>query len=192
MFNWIDFLTYAVINAVTPGPNNIMSLSNAGRLGFKKALPFNFGIGVGFVIVAVICTFFCRILSSVIPKIHLPMLIAGAAYMLYLAWKIFKSSPEIDENSTGRGFFSGFILQFINPKAYIYCIVSVEAYILPYYSEPLALLGFVLLLAFIGFIFTVLWAAFGSVFKLLFSRYAKVTNTVMALLLIYCAVSLFF
>lgn len=35
MFNWFAFLTYAVITAATPGPNNIMSMSNGGRLGFK-------------------------------------------------------------------------------------------------------------------------------------------------------------
>ena len=30
MFNWFAFLTYAVITAATPGPNNIMSMSNGG------------------------------------------------------------------------------------------------------------------------------------------------------------------
>ena len=45
MFNWFAFLTYAVITAATPGPNNIMSMSNGGRLGFKGALPFNFCCG---------------------------------------------------------------------------------------------------------------------------------------------------
>lgn len=35
MFNWFAFLTYAVITAATPEPNNIMSMSNGGRLGFK-------------------------------------------------------------------------------------------------------------------------------------------------------------
>ena len=53
------------------------------------------------------------------------------------------------------------------------------------------LLLFALLLAFIGFAFTLAWAAFGSVFRLLFSRHARVVNTIMALLLVYCAVSLF-
>ena len=43
MFPWYAFLTYAVITAATPGPNNIMSMSNAGRLGFRRALPFNLG-----------------------------------------------------------------------------------------------------------------------------------------------------
>lgn len=192
MFSWISFLTYALITAITPGPNNIMSMSNASRLGFKRAIPFNLGIWAGFTIVMIICTLFCTLLSSLIPKVKLPMLIIGAVYMLYLAWKTFKSSSKIEENHSKSGFLSGFALQFINPKIYIYCIVSMEAYILPHYSdEPLILIGFALLLAAIGFVCTVCWSAFGSLFKLLFSKYAKITNTVMALLLVYCAVSLF-
>ena len=149
MFPWYAFLTYAVITAATPGPNNIMSMSNAGRLGFRRALPFNLGIWVGFTIVMVLCTLFCTALS-------------------------------------------GLLLQFINPKIYLYCIMSMEAYILPYYGgQPVILFLFALLLAFIGFAFTLAWAAFGSVFRLLFSRHARVVNTIMALLLVYCAVSLF-
>lgn len=193
MFSWINFLTYAIITAVTPGPNNIMSMSNAGRLGFKKSLPFNFGILAGFSIVMLICTFFCNTLSAFIPKIKLPMLIIGAIYMLWLAWKTFKSSSEIKEDHSRSGFLSGLLLQFINPKIYIYCIVSMEAYILPFYQGKWGeLIFFALLLAFMGFAFTLCWSLFGSAFKLLFSKYAKVTNAVMALLLVYCAASLFF
>ena len=70
--------------------------------------------------------------------------------------------------------------------------MSMEAYILPYYhTEPLPLVGFALLLAFIGYLFCLCWCAFGSVFRRLFSQHAKPVNTVMALLLVYCAVSLF-
>lgn len=193
MFSWVRFLTYAIITAVTPGPNNIMSMSNAGRQGFKKSLPFNLGIWVGFSIVMMVCTFFCNTLSAVIPKIKIPMLMMGALYMLWLAWKTFKSSSEIKEDHSHSGFFSGLLLQFINPKIYIYCIVSMEAYILPFYQGKWdELIFFALLLAFIGFAFTLCWALFGSVFKLWFSKYAKATNTVMALLLVYCAASLFF
>ena len=192
MFSWLNFLTYAVITAVTPGPNNIMSMSNAGRFGFKKSIPFNLGIWGGFSIVMILCTLLVRLMSSIIPKIEFPMMVIGAAYMLYLAWKTFTSPAEIPENNSRSGFLSGFALQFINPKIYIYCIISMEAYILPHYSsQPLALFGFAMLLAFIGFAFTVCWSAFGSIFKLLFSKYAKATNTVMALLLVYCAISLF-
>lgn len=192
MFSWLNFLSYAVVTAVTPGPNNIMSMSNAGRLGFRKSFPFNLGIWAGFSIVMLVCTFFCNMLSEIIPKIKMPMLIIGAIYMLWLAWKTVKSSSVIEEKQSKSSYISGALLQFINPKIYIYCIVSMEAYILPYYQgEWLTLILFALLLAFIGFAFTLCWALFGSVFKLLFSKYAKVTNFIMAGLLVYCAVSLF-
>lgn len=60
-----------------------------------------------------------------------------------------------------------------------------------YNGQVLLLTGFALLLAFIGFAFTLCWSVFGSVFKLLFSKYAKLMNIAMALLLVYFAISLF-
>lgn len=192
MFSWTGFLSYVFITAFTPGPNNIMSMSNASRLGFKKAFPFNLGILFGFSILMPSCTLFCNTLSTLIPKIKTPMLIVGALYILWLAWSTFTSSSVIEENHSHSGFFSGAILQLINPKLYLYCIISMEAYILPYYQGQWgALLFFTSLLGITAFLSTVCWALFGSVFKLLFSKYAKITNTIMALLLVYCAVSLF-
>lgn len=193
MFSWFSFLTYAIVTAVTPGPNNIMSMSNASRKGFHRALPFNLGIWAGFSIVMILCTVFCSMLSALIPKIKMPMLVIGAVYLLYLAWETLRSSDSIKENHSHDGFLSGLFLQFINPKIYIYCIMSMEAYILPFYSgQFLPLFGFAMLLAFIGFTFTLCWSAFGSAFKWLFSKHAKLVNTIMAVLLVYCAASLFF
>ena len=140
-----------------------------------------------------LCTAFCSLLSAWIPKIKLPMLIVGAAYMLYLAWETFRSSGVTEKDDARDCFRSGLLLQFINPKIYIYCILSMEAYILPYYhGRVVPLVGFALLLAFIGFAFTLLWSAFGSVFQWLFSQHTKLVNTIMALPLVYCAISLFF
>ena len=192
MFPWFSFLTYAVVTAVTPGPNTLMSMSNGSRKGFQGALPFNFGILAGFTVVMVACTAFCSVLSVWIPRLKTPMLVLGALYMLYLAWETFRSTGELESRSARDGFLSGLLLQFINPKIYLYCILSMEAYILPYFQgRPLTLLGFALLLALIGFLFTLAWSAFGSVFQRLFSRHAKLVNTIMALLLVYCAISLF-
>ena len=192
MFNWLAFLTYAFITAATPGPNNIMSMSNGGRLGFRDALPFNFGICAGFSAVMLLCTAFCATLTNLIPAVKTPMLIAGAAYMLHLAWSTFRSSGVIEDRHSSSGFYAGMLLQFINPKIYIYGIMSMQAYILPFYAgEPLMLALFALLLAFIGFAFTLCWSAFGSAFRVIFSRHTKTVNTIMALLLVYCAVSLF-
>lgn len=192
MFNWVQFLSYAIATTITPGPNTIMAMSNASRQGFRKGFPFNLGIWVGFSSVALLSALFCSVLSALIPKIKTPMLFIGAAYMLYLAWKTLRRSSVIEEDARQGTFLSGLIFQFINPKVYIFCMVSMEAYILPYFQGQWgALIFFALLLAFIGFVFTILWSLFGSMFKLLFSKYARITNPIMALLLVYCAVSLF-
>lgn len=192
MFHWGQFLSYSGVMAITPGPNNLMSMSNAGQLGIRKALGFNFGVWLGFSVAALISAVFCTTLSALFPQIKVPMLALGAGYMLFLAWKTFRSST-LEEKNAGKGsFLSGLLLQFVNPKIYINCIVSMQTYILPYFSGKWgAVVAFALLLAFMGFLCTLLWALFGSAFKLLFSKYAKFTNTAMALLLVYCAVSLF-
>ncbi len=193
LFSWVNFLSYAVVTAITPGPNNILSMTHASRVGFRRSFPFHLGVWWGFSLVMLLCTVFCQFLAELIPVIKTPMLIAGALYLLWLAWKTFRSPPLEGSTSDGGGFLSGFVLQFINPKIYIYCLVSMEAYILPaYQGQWEALMFFALLLAFIGFLFTLCWALFGSLFQLLFSKYARITNTLMALLLVYCAVSLFF
>lgn len=192
MFPWGHFLTYALITAATPGPNILMSLSCGIQRGFKKALPFLGGIGAGFAVASLLCAAFCSLLTALLPKIELPMKILGGAYMLFLAYKTFTAKPVTQGKDAKFGFWPGFFLQFVNPKLYFYCIVSMETYVLPHFrGQWAALAGFALLLAFIGLVFNFLWAAFGSSFKTLFSKHYKITNTVMALLLLYCAVSLF-
>ena len=190
--DWVSFLTYIVITAGTPGPNTLMSLSCGIRHGFRKSLPFQWGIGVGFAVASLLCMVFCNMLATVIPQLEIIMKIAGAAYMLYLAWKTFSASTEIEGRDVEFTFFSGFLLQFVNPKLYLYCIVSMETYVMPHYQgQWLALSGFALLLAGFGLFFTLCWAGFGASFQKLFVKYGRQMNAVMALLLVYCAVSLF-
>jgi threonine/homoserine/homoserine lactone efflux protein len=120
------------------------------------------------------------------------MQVIGAAYMLYLAWKTWKSSAEIElEETTGASFTSGLTLQFINPKIYIYAVTAMSTFILPYFDSTILLIEFALFLALVGFTGTVAWSAFGSTFRKILSNYAGIVNPVLALLLIYCAVSLF-
>lgn len=192
MFNLYPFLLYIFVTAYTPGPNNIMSLSNAVRYGFKKSFPFNLGILAGFSIVMLVCTLLSATIFSYIHQAKIYMQIIGAAYMIYLAWKTWKSSSEIKlEETKGASFTSGLTLQFINPKIYIYAVTAMSTFILPYFDSTFSLVGFALFLAFVGFTGTVTWSAFGSTFQKLLSNYAKVVSPILALLLIYCAVSLF-
>ncbi len=192
MFDPVSFFTYIVVTSATPGPNNIMSMSHAGRLGMRKTFPFNFGIWAGMSVIVMLCTALGSALRELLPIIEKPMLFVGAAYMLYLAYMIFTSSKELQAKQSSSTFLSGALLQFVNIKFYIYCIVSMESYILPYYHGQFTkLFLFALLLATCGFAFTVVWAFFGASLKTLFTKYARITNSVLALSMVYCAIALF-
>ena len=60
MFRLYDFLIYCFITAYTPGANNLLSMSNAIRLGFRRSVRFNLGILAGFTVVMSICTAFSK------------------------------------------------------------------------------------------------------------------------------------
>lgn len=192
MFPLYDFLIYCFIAVYTPGANNLLSMSNAARLGFRRSVVFNFGITAGFFFVMSLCTLFSATLYNLLPKVKIFMQVLGAIYMLYLAWKVWKSSGDLKaEGGKETSFMAGMILQFMNPKIYIYAITAMSLYILPVYSSPLVLFGFVLVLTVIGASGSYVWALFGAAFCRFFARHAKAVNLVMALLLVYCAVSLF-
>lgn len=193
MPNFTAFLSYVLITTFTPGPNNIMSMSNASRYGFKKSIFFNIGIFFGFFIIIALCSFFSVSLYSLIPSIKPIMTSIGAVYILWLAWKTYKSKPhtESDNEKNTNTFLSGFLLQFVNPKVILYGITTVSTFIVPYYKSVVVLAIFSAILASVGFVATCCWSMFGSLFQKILIQNEKVINIIMALLLAYCAVSLF-
>lgn len=192
MPNVLSFLTYALLTTFTPGPNNIMSLCNAGKYGFKKSLPFNLGVAAGFLLVMAASAAFSYALMSSLPAIKPYMNVAGAAYMAYLAVKTLLSKPHSQDGAKNRTtFLAGMLLQFVNPKGVLYGITITSVYLTPYYTSPFALMGFAAFLALITLGSTCSWAAFGSAFQTFIAKHSKAFNIVMAVLLGYCAVSLF-
>jgi len=193
MFNIAAFSSYVLVTTFTPGPNNIMSMSNASRYGFKNSIKFNVGIFFGFFMIISLCSFFSIALYSLIPSIKPVMTYIGAVYIFWLAWKTLKSKPHSEDNHQERTntFLAGLLLQFVNPKVILYGITTVSTFIVPYYKSVLVLTGFSAFLAFVAFVATCCWSLFGSIFQAALSKNAKVFNLVMALLLVYCGVSLF-
>ena len=191
MFDWLTFLAYAVLTTITPGPNTILSMSNGSRKGFFRGLPLNLGMWCGFSIVMIFCGILCSLLAAWLPVIKKPMLFVGAAYMLWLAWKALCRSGDIKDRETKGDFFTGFAMQFVNPKVMLYGIMSYEAYILPVFEGQYGkLLLFAFVLSAVGFINGLLWSAGGSILRRLFSEHGKIVNSIMAILLAYCAVKL--
>ncbi|MEG1989347.1 MAG: LysE family transporter [Oscillibacter sp.] len=193
MFPWVQFLTYLAVSSLSPGPNTISALSTAGRLGLRHALPFCLGVGGGVFAATLLCAAVCQALSALLDRLRTPLLILAAGYLLVMAWRTWRSGSLTEQDHPLSGFRTGLFFQFFNPNLYVYCLLALEVYVLPHFAgQPLALVGFSLLIAAVGCGGTVAWAAFGSLFRQLFSRYAKQTNAVMALLLAWCALALFF
>ena len=191
--NLLAFLSYVLVVTFTPGPNNIMSMANAGKYGFRKALGFDLGVGTGFFVIMLLSTYFNLTLYSFIPKIKGFMGAFGAAYMLYLAYKIAKSKPPKEEEHSDEKvnlYPIGIIMQFINPKAILYGITVTSSFIIPNYSSDISYVAFALGLAVIALISTVCWATFGSFFNVFLRKYNTQFNIAMALLLVYSAASI--
>lgn len=193
MPNFAAFISYVLVTTFTPGPNTIMSMSNASRYGFKKSIMFNAGVFIGFFIIMLLSSLFSVALFGLIPSIKPVMTFIGAAYILWLAWKTYNSKPHSGEGEHRRTntLLAGLMLQFVNPKVILYSITLMSTFIVPYYKPVPVLAGFAAALAFTAFIATCCWGLLGSVFQRFLSKNEKAVNTIMALLLVYCAVSLF-
>ncbi|EUJ25311.1 LysE family transporter [Listeria cornellensis] len=94
MFNIAAFLSYIFLTAYTPGPNNIMAMSNASNDGFKKSFKFCLGVLAGFFVIVLASAIFSAALYDFIPTIEPFMRFIGAAYILWLAWVILRDKPK--------------------------------------------------------------------------------------------------
>lgn len=79
----------------TPGPNNALVMAIGLDRGFRAALPFCFGAGVGANVTLVLLGFGLGEVFIRFPLVYDFLRYAGAAYMLWLAWKISGLRVEI-------------------------------------------------------------------------------------------------
>jgi threonine/homoserine/homoserine lactone efflux protein len=188
--NFSGFLIYLIVTTFTPGPNNIMSMTNAARVGYRKTLGFLAGIVVGFMVVMLICGLLNMALVSVLPQIKSWLNWLGAAYMVYLAIHIVLSKPAAEDagKTSLNTFLAGFSMQFLNVKVILYGVTIYSTFIVQSYQNPVMIALFAPLLACVGFISISCWAFGGNLFRSFLNKYWIVFNIVMGLLLIYTAI----
>ena len=185
------FLAYIFLTTFTPGPNNIMAMSNAGNFGLRRALVFCLGTFAGFLIVMSACAAVGSLLYAAVPSIEPWLRAAGAAYILFLAWVIFRSRAGEETDARASGFLNGLIMTVINVKVIIYGLTALSVFILPHCNSAAGLAGFMLLLSLAGVAGTACWACCGRLLQRLFLTRRRLVNTVLALSLVLCAVSAF-
>lgn len=119
--------------------------------------------------------------------------LGGAAYIVWLAWKIATSPTKEDGLQTKPiSFWASFALQFVNVKIILYGITALSTFVLPQTQALSWIIGVSVLLAMIGTFGNVCWALAGHLFQRLFRQYGRPLNIVLALLLVYCAVRIFY
>ena len=181
-------LIYIFVGTFTPGPNNIISSSSSSNIGFKKTIPFMFGVLFGTYIVFFITGLYNGMLFENVSVIQKYIGYIGAVYMTYLAFKIATSDYSDEAKSIGenRLMLKGILLTLINPKAIIFGLTVTGLYInlgVTFQQHFLASLG----LAVLCFISVLLWGGFGYLFMKFLSKYRTLFNVTMASLLIFTA-----
>lgn len=185
-----NFFVYAVINAITPGPGNILALSTVTNYGWKNGKPLFFGIFAGYYAVQLICAVFVYGVSSFLPSTLNIMKYVGAAYILFLAIHIAVSKPPSENTEKSASFARGFMLQFVNVKIYLFGITALTGYITDYSSSLWVLVLFELIIATIGTMSTLVWTGMGALIQEFYKKHYRVINIVLALTLLECIYSM--
>lgn len=120
-----SFLAYCYINAITPGPANLCSLSASLRYGRKAALGQWRGLFTGFFLVSmasVLVTYFLgAVLNDYVPLFSW----VGAAYILWMAFHMLRSSGDIElQEGDAPSFPRGLLVQLTNVKVMVFCLTT--------------------------------------------------------------------
>src|SRR5258705_2998532 len=160
----VAFLIFAVVAAVTPGPSNVMLTAAGANAGILRGLPCLFGVstGMGLMMFLVPLGLGSLVLSN--PLVLQALHWGGAAFLLWLAWKIATSSSMDTSSDKGPvGYLGATVFQWVNPKSWIAAASAAGTFLQAEAGDPVlqaAWLGGLFVLAALpsGFV----WLAFGA------------------------------
>ena len=87
------FVLFAFVSSITPGPNNTMLLASGVNFGVRRSVPHALGISFGFMVMVLAVGLGLGEVFKAWPPLYTVLRYTGAAYLLYLAWKIATSGP---------------------------------------------------------------------------------------------------
>ncbi len=195
----VGFLPFALAMSITPGPNNVMVASSGATFGFRRTLPHMLGITCGAPVMLVAVGMGLGELFRLEPRLHEALKYLGAAFLLYLAWRIARSTPKQAKAGQGAvtrpiGFLTAAAFQWVNPKAWSICIGAVSTYTTIGGEVRLEVMVLGATLALACFPSVAIWTGFGvGIGRLLAGdpRRLRLFNGAMALLLALSVLLLF-
>ena len=179
---------FALTMSISPGPVNMVIISSGANHGFRKTLPFISGATTGFTLLLILVGFGFYAVIDKYPLFFNYLNIAGSAFIIYVGYKIAASAPELSLKKTDTpGFVQGFLLQWLNPKAWIACASGVALF--SDSSTHTMLITFIIIYFSVCYISLAAWAILGNKVSTLLSsaQRIRVFNVLMGGLLIMTA-----
>ena len=184
---FISFIIYTFFMSYTPGPNNLLALDGALRLGIRGTLKFLIGIGLGFLTLSLLCLIFSEFMTIYFTSFIFIIKLVGFVYLLYLAYTVFKHNHKDANLSHTYRLRDGLFLQYMNPKTIVYVLTAIVTYITTQNMTIFASMSYTVTIALIGVSGAIAWAFLGLCFKKTLLKYNTVYKIFMSLCLIILA-----
>ena len=129
-----DFLPalvlFAFVSSITPGPNNLMLMTSGLNYGFRRTVPHMLGIGVGFVVMVLLVGIGIAEIFERIPVTQTILRVLSVLYLLWLAFRIARSSSVRATETKARplSFWQAAAFQWVNPKGWTMALTATTVY----------------------------------------------------------------
>ena len=131
------FFLASTLLAIAPGPDNVFVLTQSALHGKLSGLVVVFGLCTGLLVHTAAVAFGVAVIFQASTLAFTLLKIIGAGYLLYLAWQIFRATPEQirmqsdQQKSLGILYRRGIIMNVTNPKVSIFFLAF-----LPQFADP--------------------------------------------------------
>ena len=116
----IPLALFSLAGSYTPGPNTIMLTASGQAFGFRRSIPHMAGIMVGCITLFTAFGFGLAQVFQLYPELHKVLRIAGAAYLLYLAFRILRAGDPAgngEKRARPLTLIEAAAFQWVNVKA---------------------------------------------------------------------------
>ena len=155
MSSIIAMCAFSLAMSVSPGPVNLITLAIGVNRGLREAIPFVSGATIGFTLLLMLVGLGLGELAVRFSPLLNGTNYVGAAIIFFMGYKIATSSSQIELiDDAAPTFLQGFLLQWLNPKAWAACLAGIVAFN--------AADSYSTLFLFSGLYFTICYVSIGS------------------------------
>jgi threonine/homoserine/homoserine lactone efflux protein len=180
--DFAGYLIFAFVTSITPGPNNYLLFAYGKTFGYKDSGRLMAGIFLGFFTLLYLAGYGIGELISNNQTIGLILKTVSSAWLLYLAVVLSRPIIESRNSKTQKiGFRQAFLLQFVNPKAWIMAFSGAGAFMPQLADIHMSVFVFAITFGLVGIPCMLAWIAFGDVISRLLK--SKSANRIMGIVL---------